>query len=187
MARRIGLSLVLSVVATLLLAIVAVAAPQRTVVELNAGAAPKVEQGYVLAVRVRTTDGRPVNEVRVRFYEVVELFGPRDMYIGSALTDGQGEGTLLYLPAQLGSHEIIARFAGRDQVAPAEGRMTLKATVAAPAYQAESVPLSAFSKIITVGVGAIVLSVWALIAFALVSTARGVLRGARDLGKGDHA
>jgi len=41
---------------------------------------------------------------------------------------------------------------------------------------------------VTVAVGVIVLAVWAVIAFALVSTARGVRRGARDLGtKGDLA
>jgi hypothetical protein len=187
MTRRIGLSLALSIIAMLLLATVALAAPQPTSVQLTAAAATKTEQGYVLAVRLRTADGKSVNEAGVRFYEVVDLLGAREMHIGDATTDGQGGGTLPYLPAQLGSHQIIARFAGRDQAAPAEGRTTFEATVAAPPYQAETIPLSGFSNVVTVGVGAIVLSVWALIAFALISTARGVRRGARDLGKGDHA
>lgn len=181
MTRRIVALLMLSLPASMLFATVAMAAPQRAFLELKASAAAKVEQGYVLAVRVRSADGRPVNEASVRFYEAVELFGEREMYIGSAMTDGQGEGALAYLPAEIGPHAVIARFAGRDQIAPAEGRTTFDARVAAPAYRIEAVPLSGFSRIVTIAVGAIVLSVWALIAFALISTARGIRKGARDL------
>jgi len=188
MTRRLGLAFVLSISATLLLATAAFAGPQSTSLELTATPAAKLEQGYLLTVRMRTADGRPVNEATVTFYELVDLFGARDMRIGDLTTDGQGQGTLQYLPAQLGSHQIVARFAGRDLAAPAEARTTFEAQVAAPTYRAETVPLSAFSNAVTVAVGLIVLSVWALIAFALVSTARGVRRGARDLGpKGDLA
>jgi len=185
--RRPGRTIAVAVIATMMLAGVASAAPQRATVELSVSPASKVEQGYALTVRVRSADGRPVNEANIRFYEVVELIGSRDMYIGDATTDGQGGGSLIYLPAKTGSHEIVARFAGRDQVAPAEGRTTFQATVAAPAYRPETVALSGFSNVVTIAVGTIVLSVWALIAFALISTARGVRRGARDLAKGDHA
>ncbi len=187
MTRRIVAALALAVIGTLLLAGVALAAPQRASIELTVRVAAKVEQGYVLAVRVRSADGKPVNEAGIRFYETVDLFGAREMFIGTATTDGQGDGALPYLPAQPGSHPIIARFAGRDQVAAAEGRTTFEATVAAAAYRMEAVPLAAFSNVVTAVVGAIVLTVWALIAFAFISTARGVRRGARDLENGDHA
>lgn len=188
MTRRIGLSLASSIVATLLLATAAVAAPQASVIQLTVAPAPKVDQGYALNVRVRTVDGKPVNEATIKYYEAVDLIGSREMFIGSVTTDGQGQGALLYLPAQLGSHQLIARFAGRDQVAPAEARTTFEALIAAPAYAPETVPLSGFNRVVTAAVGVVVLSVWALIAFAFISTARGVRRGARDLGtKGDLA
>jgi hypothetical protein len=188
MTRRLGLALGVSIVALLLLSAGAVAAAQSTSLQLTVAPAAKLEQGYLLTVRMRTADGRPVNEASVTFYELVDIFGARDMRIGDLTTDGQGQGTLPYLPAQLGSHQIVARFAGRDQAASAEARTTFEAQVAAAAYRAEAVPLSAFSNVVTAAVGLIVLSVWALIAFALISTARGVRRGARDLGpKGDLA
>jgi hypothetical protein len=73
-------------------------------------------------------------------------------------------------------------------VAAAEAETTFEASVAAPSYQPETVALSGFTQVVTVAVGIVVLTVWALIAFALISTARGVRRGARDLGpKGDLA
>jgi hypothetical protein len=188
MTKRIGLALALSALATLLLATIAMAAPQKAVIQLTVTAASKAADGYVLAVRVRTDDGKPVNEAAVRYYETVDLIGSREMYLGTVTTDGQGQGSLVYLPAQLGSHPVIARFAGRDQISAAEARTTFEALTAAPLYEPESVPLSGFTQVVAMVVGAVVLCVWALIAFALISTARGVRRGARDLGpKGDLA
>lgn len=167
---------------------VALADHLKAVCEVHATASAKLDQGYVLSVRIHTTDAMPVNETAVRFYQVVDFFGQREMYLGSAVTDGQGNAALPYLPAELGPHQILVRSTARDHFSAAEGRTTFEATVAAPAYQAETVPLADFSKIVTAVVGAIVLTVWALIAFAFISTARGVRRGARDLGpKGNHA
>ena len=188
MTRRIALTLASSLVATLLLATVSLAAPQKAAIQLTVAAAAKADEGYVLAVRVRTDDAKPVNEATIRYYEIVDLIGSREMLIGTVTTDGQGQGALVYLPAQLGSHQIVARFAGRDQIAPAEARMWFEAVVAAPAYEPGVVPLSGFTRVVAIVVDAIVLFVWALIAFAFTSTARGVRRGARDLGpKGDLA
>jgi len=188
MTKRIGISFAFAVMAALLFATTALGAGQKAVLQLTITPAAKAEQGYAIAVRVRTDDGKPVNEAAIRFYETVDLFGAREMSLGSTTTDGQGQGTFIYLPAQLGSHQIIARFAGRDQIASAETRTTFDALTAAPLYQPETVPLSGFSQVVTVAVGVVVLSVWALIAFAFISTARGVRRGARDHGpKGEPA
>ena len=186
MTRRIGVALALSIIGSLVFTAVALGAAQRASIELSTRAAAKAEEGYVLTARARTADGKQINQASIRFYEAVDLFGAREMFLGSAVTDGQGVGTLAYLPARLGSHAIVARYAGRDDIAPAEGRATFEGTVAADGYMAEVVPLADFSKVVTAVVGGIVLFVWALIAFALVSTARGVRQGARDLVKGDH-
>lgn len=151
---------------------------------LAARPADKLTQGYLLSVRVAGPDSRPMNETNVRFYEIVELFGQREMYIGETTTDGQGTASLLYLPAQLGTHQVIARSAGRGQVTWGETRVTFEAQVAAAPYRVEPPPLAAFSAILPYGVGVIVLSVWILLAFALFGTARGVLGGARDHAQG---
>lgn len=186
-----GLALALALAATLMptLGGVALADHLRAICDVTAEASAKVEQGYVLAVRLRTSDGRPVNETAVRFYETVDFFGRREMYLGAATTDGQGNTSLVYLPAQLGAHEIVARSAGHDHFTAAEGRTTFEATVAAADHQREPAPLAAFSAALPYAVGLGVLAVWALLAYALIGTARGVLGGARDLAqkKGDLA
>ncbi len=163
--------------------------PNAARIALTAVPAQKLEKGYVLAVHLTAPDGKPLNEVTVSYYEPVDLFGQREMYIGEASTDGQGDGSLIYLPARLGTHEIVARTGGKGAVTRSETRMTLDARVAAPAYRSEPAPLAAFSALVPYAVGVLVLSVWALIAFALLATARGVFVGGREHAqkKGDIA
>lgn len=142
--------------------------------------AERVEQGYRIDVQLRTSEGRPVNEATVRLYEVVELFGEREMSIGTLLTDGQGRGSMLYLPARAGTHELIARWPGREHLPDLEERFAFEATMAAPEYRDEPVPLSSFTAAVPYGAGGVVLAVWALIAFALFGSAIGIRRGRRD-------
>lgn len=154
--------------------------PNAARIGLTALPAAKVTQGYVLAVHLAAPDGKPLNETLVSYSETVDLFGEREMTLGEASTDGQGDASLLYLPARLGAHEIVVRTGGKGQVTRGETRTTLDARVAAPTYRSEPAPLAAFSALVPYVVGALVLSVWALLAFALFGTARGVLTGGRD-------
>ncbi len=168
------------VATTALLGDVALADHVRVVAEVTISPAEKAEQGYVLTVKARTSDGRPLNDATVSFHETVELFGKREMLIATARTDGQGVGSAIYLPARTGTHEIILRSAGREHVAPLEARHSFEATVAAPPYRVRAPPLASFSAAVPYGVGVVVLAVWALIAFAFFGTALGIRRGARD-------
>ena len=163
--------------------------PNAARVALTVAPAAKLAQGYALEVHLSSPDGTPLNEAAVAYYEVVDLFGERLMAVGSSRTDGQGDARLLYLPAQLGPHEIVVRAAGRGPVTPAEARMTFDAQVAASPYRSTPAPLAAFTAALPIVVGGLVLVVWALIAFAFLGTARGVLGGARDHAheKGDLA
>jgi hypothetical protein len=163
--------------------------PNAARVTLDARLSTKPTQGYILSARLQSADGKPLNEVPVRYYEIVDLFGQREMFLGETTTDGQGDGSFIYLPAQLGPHEIVARTPGRAPATRNETRITLDAQVAAASYRTEAPPLAAFSAILPYVVGALVFSVWALLAFALFATARGVLGGARDHAqrKGDPA
>lgn len=168
------------VIAMTLSSAVALADHQRAEVSVSARAGAKLEEGYVLDARLVTADGKPVNDVTVRFYELVELIGPRRMLIAAAKTDGQGRAAVTYLPARTGSHRIVVAFDGRDHLGPAGGATTFDAAVAAPPYRPEHAPLFAFSAAVPYAVGVLVLAVWSVIAFALFSTARGVIGGARN-------
>lgn len=177
---RAGLIVSLAFALTVVFGGVAVADQLKAVCDVSVQPSVKPETGYVISVHLKSSDGRPVNEATVRFYETVELFGAREMLIGVGTTDGQGSADLLYLPAKVGTHEIVARYPGRPDVAAASGRTTFEATVAAPPYKSETLALSPLAGVVPYGAGALVLGVWALIGFALFATARGVLRGASD-------
>lgn len=178
--RRWAPALVVLLALTITAGNVALADHLRVLVDVSVAPAEKAAQGYTLSVRLRASDGKPVNEATVRFYEVVELFGRREMLVATARTDGQGAGSTTYLPARTGSRELIARYSGRDHLPPVERTFSLDATVAAPPYRAAPVPLAAFTALVPYGVGVVVLAVWALIAFALLGTALGIRRGRRD-------
>lgn len=152
----------------------------RVLADVTVAPAEKAAQGYALNVRLRTSEGKPVNEATVRFYEIVELFGPREMLIASVRTDGQGFATTTYLPARTGRLELIARCSGRDHLLPVETTFTFEATVSAAPYRERPVPLASFSALVPYGVGVVVLAVWALIGFAFFGTALGIRRGKRD-------
>jgi hypothetical protein len=150
--------------------------------------ATKVEQGYVVETKVVTAEGRPVNDAVVRFYELVDFFGPREELIGTARTDGQGSAEITYLPASIGQRELVVRFAGQGSLVPSVGTSSLDASVAARTYRSDQPGLLAFTRLVPYAAGAIVLAVWGLIAFALFGTARGIaVRAAKTTAKEDTA
>lgn len=179
MTRRVTIAFGAAVLATVAFATPASADHLRAQVSVVATASEKTEQGYVLTARVRSSDGKAIGDTKVRFYDIVELFGEREMLIGTATTDVSGRASLAYLPATAGKREIIALFPGADHLPPVRGRVGLDATVAAPPYRAESSGLALFSTRVPYAVGVVVLVVWAVIAYAFISTARGVVTGAR--------
>jgi hypothetical protein len=148
--------------------------PDGARVDVSTRGATKVEQGYVVETKVVSREGKPVNDAVVRFYELVDFFGPREELIGTARTDGQGVAALTYLPASTGTHDIVVRFAGQGSLVPSVGTATFEASVAAPPYRSDEPALLAFTRLVPYAAGAIVLSVWGLIAFALFATARGI-------------
>ncbi len=162
--------------------------PDGARVEVTTRAATKAELGYIIETRVVRPDGRPVNDAVVRFYDLVDFFGPREELIGTARTDGQGNASLSYLPAATGSHDIAVRFAGQGSLVPSVGTATFEATVATPPYRSDEPALLAFTRLVPYAAGAIVLVVWGLIAFALFGTARGIaVRAAHTSAKEDTA
>ncbi|HET7700957.1 MAG TPA: hypothetical protein VFM06_08855 [Candidatus Limnocylindria bacterium] len=140
----------------------------------------KAEQGYALEAILVAPDGKALTNTPVAFYELVDLFGTREMHLGDATTDGRGSATLGYLPARTGSHQIVARSPRQGAIIASEGRLSFDATVSAPAPRFEPSALATFSDRVPYAVGILVLLVWSLIAFALFGTARGVIGGARD-------
>ena len=148
----------------------------------------QAERGYSLQAKVLAPDGRALADAPVRFYELVDLFGAREMHIGNGTTDGRGVTTLGYLPARTGPHHIVVRTTTQGKVTAGEGRTTFDATVAASEPRFERSALAAFSDRVPYAVGVLVLAVWGLIALALFGTARGVIGGARGTSrKGDTA
>lgn len=138
------------------------------------------DRGYVLQARVATNDGKPVANAVVRFYDVVQLLGSREMLIGAKATDGQGTVSLSYLPAQGGTHQIVARPAN-SQLAATTGNASFDASVVAPStYARERLPLDRFSVNLPVAGETVLLLVWGVFAFVVIGSLIRIPRGARN-------
>lgn len=143
-------------------------------------AADPAARGYVIEATVVGPDGKPLSDTNVKFFELVDLFGQREMSIGTGVTDGRGLAAVTFLPAAAGTQDVVVRSSVSGKVTAGEGRRSFDATVtAAQARVGERPLLAQFSDKVPYAAGFIVLSVWALIAFALLATARGVISGAR--------
>ena len=137
--------------------------------------AEKPELGYALTAQVTSPQGKPVGDATIRFSDVIDLFGQREELIGTAQTDGQGMALIYYLPATAGTHTIVARFGGQGTLTPSLGVTDVELAQAAKPYKADAQPLAAFSRYVPYAAVAIALTVWALIAFSLLGTARGIV------------
>ena len=159
--------------------------PTTTTASVRVDPSKKAGAGYVVEAQVLGKDGSAVNEVAVRFYDVVDLLGPREMLIGTEPTDGQGRATLTYMPAEAGAHTVIARYVARS--APGEARTTFQADLsAASTYEREHLPLADVSESLPPVAAAVLLAVWALFAFALVGAVRGIATAPRLIATRTH-
>jgi hypothetical protein len=150
----------------------------RALTSLSVQPATKEARGYALEARLVGKDGKALVGTEIAFYDVVELLGPREMWIGAAKTDGFGTVAIDYLPAEGGAHTIVARPTQWDRLAATQATATIQAVRVAPTtYAREDLPLDPFSVRVP-SVGAFVLlSIWALFAFVVFGTAYRIPRG----------
>jgi hypothetical protein len=139
------------------------------------GASPTRVKGQVaLSATLKADDGKPLSNRSIDFYESVQLLGARDSYLGAALTDSTGTATLGYEPASVGARAIRASFAGEEGLAKSEtsGQVTISQT--RPLFTEDPLPFAVVGQLLPYALGAVVLAVWALLAFVLVRTASGI-------------
>lgn len=139
------------------------------------GASPTSVQGQVMLSATLTADGgKPLSGKPIDFYQPVQLLGARDSYLGTALTDSTGTATLGFTPASTGSQSIRASFAGDSGYASSEATGPVVITATGPLFTESPVPLGALGDVLPYAFGAVVLAVWALLAFVLLRTASGI-------------
>jgi|GEM_PF-6712460 hypothetical protein len=175
--------------AALLLAVLtpAVAAAQQTSQPANTkltlssnqardGKGREVPGLLVVNATLTTADGKALNGRTIDFYQRTELFGPRNAYIGSAVTDSAGAAALRYEAAQSGPQELLARFAGTSDLARQEATDRVNVAESAMPFKGEPLPLGSVAKGLAIGVGLLGLAVWVLLLGIFIHTIIGIRR-----------
>jgi hypothetical protein len=136
----------------------------------------------VLSATLMTGDGRFVSDRAIDFYQQTEFFGRRDALIGTATTDTTGVAILVYQPALRGTQTLVARFGGSGGFAAAEATTTIEVREVAEPFEPEPLPLATVRQWLPFGLGATVISVWAILLGVLARTAWGIKAAGRQRG-----
>ncbi len=144
------------------------AAPTKLVVE---GSGPtRVKGQLALAATLTGADGKPLGDRPVEFYLQVDFFGRRDAHLGTAATDSTGRAAIVFEPAELGRHTVIAYVAGAPGYAPAQATGSIDVGTVEPAFAAEPLPLALVSRWLPFVLGALVFATWTALLGTLVGT-----------------
>ena len=171
--KRFGLSLVLAVAIAALgasIGAVALATPlhaDATTLTLNSdqrldpkGAVMKGQ--YVVSATLKAGD-KFISQQPVVFREHVDLFGPRDADLGTAVTDSTGTAVLFYQPAETGPQMLSAQFAGDDAFAGSSATLTVDVRDVVPVFTPQPSPLASLGKWLTVSLGVLGVVFWAVV------------------------
>jgi hypothetical protein len=123
---------------------------------------------------VDTTNGRPVSNVEVTFLVQTDVFGPRLMNIGKAVTDATGSAYVLYKPSWVGDTNVVLRFLGNSQYTAAEGKLNFNAIGPAHIHENARFGLEPVRAVAPFVVAAVVLAVWGALIFTVIHTVRGI-------------
>lgn len=138
----------------------------------------RVPGEYVLSVRLDMDEGGALAYRRVRFYEQVELFGPRDAELGESETDSGGIAAIKYRPAVPGERQILVRYEGDGVHAESGYAFVVDVPDVVPAYVRQERPFEALQPWLPIGVALAVSSMWLVLVVTFVRTVLDVRRGA---------
>lgn len=139
-----------------------------------AGAAPEgATEPVTILATLTDRAGQPVAAAPVRFSLWTSFGGVEgEMEIGDRFTDEQGVASLEYVPATVGEHEFVARFAGSDILAPGEQRLRITVERAVGAYVVAPRGLDLVARYAPLAIAFVVLGIWSTFAYVLYQVVR---------------
>lgn len=140
-----------------------------------------VEGRILIVAELTATDGQPVSDVEVTYYEQIEFMGSlRNAELGRAVTDVTGTGAIAYQPATAGPHIVWARFAGGTTYAATDSEsFVIRVEEVMPVFESAPVPFATVRRWLPWGVGILILGTWLTVVGVFLRTALGI-RSARQ-------
>jgi hypothetical protein len=177
-ARKLGIPLSLLGVVILSLTLGggrAAAAP--TAVAVTALPPADIQPGKPVTLGAKLVDtatNRPLGGYELQFFIMTDVFGERPMKVGQANTDATGSAYVLYKPSWEGETKVVVRYVGGVQYATGQGTYQFNAVGPVPVHQNASFGLEQIRRIAPWVIFALVGGVWAILAFVVVRTVRGI-------------
>jgi sugar lactone lactonase YvrE len=137
------------------------------------------QQNVTLSARLRDGEGRALSGQALGFFVLTDVFSERLMKVDDVLTDPTGTASLLYQPTWEGEHTVVVRYPGSDDYAPAQTAYSLDVVGPVPVHHNASFGLDSVRPWVPLGVGTIVLTVWATLGLVMARTVFGLPGAAR--------
>lgn len=131
------------------------------------------QRTLVLSARLTDNDS-PVAGMPITFYIITNIFGERLMKVGDSVSDATGMASVLYQPRWEGEHTAVVRFDGAGDYAATQATFHFEAAEAESPYEPARFGIDPIREWLPVGVGVMVLAVWASLMFALLTTVMGI-------------
>lgn len=100
--------------------------PKPTTITIAPIDQPKGEPA-ILSATLKDADGNVLGGQMLRFYVLTEVFGPRLMKVGEALTDVSGTASVAFRPSWLGENKVTVIYAGSQASAKSQAEAAFNA------------------------------------------------------------
>ncbi len=142
-----------------------------------------VKGQLVLTATLTTTDGKPVSDQRIQFYEKASFMGgEREALLGTATTDSNGAAAIQYQPAHTGTDTIVVRFASNGGYQATESQLQLDVTDVVPPFTSEPAPFATVGTGLSIAFALLVVGTWAALLGTLLRSITGIRAAARASG-----
>lgn len=127
---------------------------------------------YKIIATLTTAEGRFVADRTVDFSERLGFFGSRIVDLGSAITNGTGNASIIYQPAQDGDFSIAASFSGDSDFAATGTQYALAASDTVPTFPVEESALTSVGNWLAIGMALLGVAYWAVLLIVVLRTLR---------------
>ncbi len=147
-----------------------------TLITLQAPGPGESPGSLLIAALLTGEGGQPLDGQRIDFFVDVDFPGAERLYVGTKTTDATGKATIRYRPSWDGTHVVTARSQGGRAHPSATAEMSFEVSGAATTYVEAQRSLGPLRDRLPLATGALVLVVWATLAFITVRTVLGIAR-----------
>lgn len=132
-----------------------------------------------VSIQYADAEGQAFRGLEVSFFLEADFLGQTRVFLGRTVTDATGTARTSYAPTWEGTQRVAARLTGGEAFQGTEATILFDVTGISNIYTPVPSVLDGLREWTPIGVGSVVLLVWAILAVVLVRTTYGIMEAGR--------